>query len=202
MIVLKRICFLILIGATLWSCGKKDAAGPGAEAVPEESTEEETENAAPDFSTWIPYASDEGGFSVKAPTVFVKNYEKTPTDGGDIQIIRFVSQTDFHHIYLIVINQIPEALLAGRDPNEMLQGTREGAVSQFQGTIVSERQMTLQGHAGLEIVLTGRSEGMDVEVTIRFFLVKNNLFHIYVINRKGFEDPASAQYFLDSFAFK
>lgn len=183
-----QVCILILIVLMAAACSKEEASGPSAAAKPSKS-----------FGAWIPYASEEGGFSVFTPSLFRTSTESTPTDAGDIQFIRYTAQPDSRHIYLIVISQMPEALLAGRDPRQMLQGAREGVIGQFQGTISSERQIVLDGNAGLEMKLNGSSQGMSVSVVSRVFLVKSRMIQIYAIAEKGYEDPAAFQYFLDSF---
>ncbi len=191
------VCLPVLIGLTAWACGKSDAPAPGGTAASTIAAK-----PAPNFSGWIPYTSDEAGFSVLTPAVFAPNSETTPTDAGDIRFQRFTAQPDFHHIYIIVVSRMPEALVAGRNPVELLQGAREGVIGQFQGTVTSERQMILDGRPGLEIKVTGTSQGMSVTVVSRVYLARNSLYQAYVIAEKGYEDDASDRHFLDSFKLK
>jgi hypothetical protein len=188
------VCLLAALGWSAWGCAKKETEGP--RASPGDSPK------SADLSGWIPFSSDEGGFSVMTPAMFNQNTESTPTDAGEIRFLRFTARPDFHHVYIIVVNRMPEALLAGRNPTELLQGTREGIIGQFQGRVSEERQMTQDGKAGLEIKLTGTSQGMSVSVVSRIILAGNGFTQLYVISDYGFEDENASRYFLDSFRLK
>lgn len=198
--VLGIACLLAAAGWTGFGCGKGEEPSPQStsSAVPAGGPADK----ASDFSGWIPYSSDEGRFSVLTPTVFNQNTETTPTDAGDIRFLRFTAQPDFRRINIIVVSLMPEALIAGRNPMGLLQGTREGVIGQFQGTVNAERQMTLDGKAGLEMKLSGISQGMSVSVLSRVFLSGSSLYQLYAICEKGHEDEAAARHFLDSFKLK
>ncbi len=191
---------LILAGGTAWACKKGEAPDP--RAAISTGANERTAPKTADFSGWIPFSSEEAGFFVRTPVIFSQNTEVTPTDAGEIRLLRFTAQPDFRRLHLIVVNRMPEALLLGRNPVELLQGAREGILAQFSGTVVSERQMVLDGNAGLELKLTGTSQGLSVSVVSRVLLAGTSLYQLYVIAEKGYEDEAAVRYFLDSFQLK
>ncbi|MCJ7613097.1 MAG: hypothetical protein MUP19_12640 [Candidatus Aminicenantes bacterium] len=114
---------------------------------------------------------------------------------------QYIAQPNFRHIYIIVFSDMPEALITG-NPQEQMRGAREGIINQFQGTITQEKDITLDGNSGLETTMTGSSQGMNVTLKVRFYLVKNRLFQVYALSEQGYEDPAAMDKYLDSFKLK
>jgi hypothetical protein len=192
------IIFLSLILIVLPSCKKSDEAKSEGGA----STAAESKKSSENFDTWTLFTSEESGFSILTPRTFSKTIDKTPTEAGEISYTQFMAQPNYRHIYIVVTSDMPENLIAGKDPQKLLEGGREGVVNQFQGTVTQEKAISLDGNPGLESIMTGATQGMNVLVKVRFYLVKNRLYQVYAMAEKGYEDMVAFDKYLDSFKLK
>jgi len=95
-----------------------------------------------------------------------------------------------------------EALVKGKDPEVLIRGGAKGFVSHLNGTGTSEKMISLGDSKGMELVLTGSSQGVPLFAKGRFYLVRNKMYQICVVAEKGKEDLIAIDKFLDSFKVK
>lgn len=197
--ILLSLAFLALI-----SCG-----GPGenTSASKDEAAAENTPSAAKAspaadrFSEWVEYSSEPHGFSILAPQSFDVSRDTTQTVAGDIELTTYLAELG-KAAYGVVCNDFPEGLVEGKDPAILIKGGIQGFVNQFGGRLSGERYLSLNGHSGLEIALTGSTQGVDIFAKGRFYLVGTRMYQVTVIAEKGSEDMAAIDAYLGSFKLK
>lgn len=157
--------------------------------------------AAP-VETWVTYAPDGEGFEILAPQAFECTTQQVPTEVGDITAVSCLAQPSEQRMYILVRSDMPEALVAGKDPLELVQGARDGLVRQYSGYVDAEKPVALGDYKGLETGMQGTFQGTRFYIKARFFLVKNRLYQLYVVCQHGFEGAADYGKYLDSFKLK
>ncbi len=189
--------FLVLLAV---ACGRsgEDQATPAADITPPETAAP----VVPDrFSGWLEYGSDLHGFSIFTPKSFDVSRDTTQTAAGEIELTTYLAEMG-QAAYGVVCNDFPTELVEGKDPNILLKGGSQGFVGQFAGIVTGERLLTLDGHTGLEVALTGATQGVDIFAKGRFYLVGLRMYQVTVIAEKGSEDLEAIDRFLGSFRLK
>jgi hypothetical protein len=98
--------------------------------------------------------------------------------------------------YMVAFNDYPEDMVAGNDPDTMLDGARDGAVSNVSGTLDSEERITINDFPGRYLVVS--VEGG--RVYLRIYIVNNRLYQAMVVNPdSGGISMGEITDFLDSF---
>lgn len=148
---------------------------------------------APTLKDWFEYRSDEGGFIVRLPAEPKVTTQSTATAAGPIELTMALAETD-HCAAVVSFNDIPIAAMS--DPDTLLQGGRDGVVKKLNGTIVSERPVTLDDYPGLEFVLeTSKSQ----TYMIRIYIVNDRLYQLLFLSSKSRIDQFDVQGFFESF---
>jgi hypothetical protein len=196
---------LISLGTMfILSCNRsgQDQAAPSAETKTKAAAAETTApTAAERFAGWVEYGSQPHRFTIMTPKSFVVSRDTTQTPAGDIELVTYLAELG-PAAYGVVCNDFPQDFVAGKDPNAILQGGSKGFNSQFNGTVTGEQLLTLNGHSGLEITLTGATQGVEIFAKGRFYLVGNRMYQIMVIAEKGKGDLEAIDKFLGSFKLK
>jgi|GEM_PF-5952160 len=189
-VVLGLTAVLAVLLAASASCKKK--------AEPEPVT---TSPAAP-VETWVTYAPEGESFEILTPQAFECTTQQVPTEAGDIAAVSCLAQPSEQRMYIFVRSDMPEALVAGKDPLELVKGARDGLVRQYSAYVDVEKPGALGEAKGLEIGMQGAFKGTNFYIKARFFLVKNRLYQLYVVCQRGFEGAADFGKYLDSFKLK
>lgn len=93
----------------------------------------------------------------------------------------------------------PLHMMRGANIEMMLDGARDGAVRNVNGTLVSENQINVQGNSGREIHAT-IPQG---DLRARFFIVGNRMYMLMAIEGRGESIPeADRTRFFDSFQLR
>ena len=142
------------------------------------------------------FTSQAGGFSAAFPEDPQEDVQTLPTDVGEIEV-HFLSLERENAVYMIVYSDYPTDVVAQSDPESMLNGARDGAVSNVQGTLVSEEKITIDDHPGRGLKITSS----DGEATIysNVYLVNNRLYQIMVVIPSSTNLSNEASNFLNSF---
>jgi hypothetical protein len=146
------------------------------------------------------FKSEAGGFTVMTPVEMQESTQDVETQSGKLTLYLFMGQLDATGYYITYSDYPPEIVHPDRLEN-MLDGSRDGAVANFNGKLVSETRITLAGHPGRELVITGRppSGGPGSTLKGRMFMVKNRLYQVMVMAPKGQAGAKEADAFLQSF---
>lgn len=137
-------------------------------------------------SEWIVVSPGDGASSISMPGTPSEETQSVQTPAGDIDVHTFVFEQK-EVAYSIIYSDFPDALIAARDTEKMLDGARDGAISSVKGTLKAETKITLEEFPGREVKI----EAPDGKHTVisRVYLVGNRLYQVAVAMPK--EDPSS-----------
>ena len=140
----------------------------------------------------------EDGITIEMPGKPNKQSQDIPTASGKAtgQMLTLDKGSE---AYILAYHDFPAAVAnLNIDPKVLLKGASEGAVNNIDGKVVSQRDITVGGNPGTEIVGSGTKEGKDVEFTIRMYWAKPRLIQTLYLAEKGKTNKTNAAKFLDS----
>ncbi len=193
---------LLLLAALVAACGG-GAATPATPAAPAEPT------ATPDpLAGWVTFTASDGSFSVRLPEEPKIEEQVVPTEAGDIQISMYLVE-DNNSAIILSHNEFPaaitEAIAAGDETliQGMLDGGRDGAVSNVAGTLQEEKQITIDGFPGREFTFAIDSSasptGKAITGIARVILTNDRLYQLISLTAADETNPPLVQAFFDSF---
>jgi hypothetical protein len=131
---------------------------------------------------WKTLTSEKGAFTISMPGTPTESQQTYDTDAGPVTATLYMLELDGGNVaYLAGFNDFDKKQVAGKDPQDMLDGARDGAVANVQGTLVKETKITLDGNPGREILVQAPG---DMLVYARVYLVKNRLLQALVVMPK------------------
>lgn len=149
-------------------------------------------------SPWKDFHSKQGGFSVSMPGTPVEKRQAFHTQAGPVEAHFFTVEADRGSlVYMVVYGDYPEALMAANDREMLLDAARDGAVGNIQGTLVSERTVSLGGHPGRELQVLS-SDGR-LALRMRIYLANNRQYQVVAVTPKETRSTEDRDRFLDSF---
>ena len=136
------------------------------------------------------YASE--GFRASFPSAPDLQKRDVPTDAGSFQLRSYVAQDGAYALFVGVCDF--GAQVNGRDPDTMLQGAKQGALTNSNSHLLSENRLTLGIYHGLQF----EAESSEAHFSARIYMVGDTLYQTLVISPLGsiYADKAR---FLDSF---
>lgn len=144
------------------------------------------------------FSDQNGKFSVMTPVSLKETVQAVDTAVGSVDIHLFIGEKG-NSAYMVGYSDYPAEIIEQSDPAAMLDGARDGAVSNISGTLISETAITLDGNPGRELVITAKVDDSDADVKARIYMVGNRLYQVLVIGVKGEVTPEDADAFLQSF---
>lgn len=141
---------------------------------------------------WAKFSPEGGNFSITmpgSPKVEVEN--KIGTFGPYTSNI--FSETKSGTLYLIGWTDYPGNVTL--DVQGEIKATRDNFLKSVHGTLISEKEISLDGHPGLEFTAEMDSK---LYVVSRIYIVGNRPYQILAVTRK-YEDQTKANRFLWSF---
>jgi len=143
--------------------------------------------------------SEDGGFEIQTPITLKEESQSTPTAAGNIMLHMYTGETN-DRAYVVGYADYPAALVKMNDPQKLLDGARDGNIGSFQGKIVEEKKITIDGFPGRELTVDARLKNtIDANMRARFYIVNNRLYQIMVIGEKGKISTTDMDSFLQSF---
>ena len=153
--------------------------------------------------TWPEFTSETGGFAVKLPSTPVEEVQTIPSEAGDLNLYIYMVEEE-NAAMGVMFNELPEIITSSADDEliqSMLDGGRDGAVGNMGGNLVSEEEISIDGHPGRHIVFNipdavfpGGGEGVA-----RIYYVDGNLYQVMLLGVKDAYPPEMVEMFLDSF---
>lgn len=147
------------------------------------------------------FTSDDGKFSIQIPDGYSEpELQSSDVDSeiGDIKL----------HLYMSV-NTEGVCLIGYSDINmeitddlksDMLEGAKEGAISNMGATLQSEEDISIDGHPGRSIRFTTESEGIPMRGRIDYYMVDNRLYQVgFIETGNNSMDRANVQNYFKSF---
>lgn len=148
---------------------------------------------------WLNFESESGRFSVLFPGAPDEQVESVQTAIGVIETQFFmVTQRDL--AYSVNLADYPPEMIAAGDTQQMLDGARDGAVSNVNGELLEEKELTLGGYPGRELKVRVEEEGIVVRA--RIYLVNERLYVIQAMSKERLASSEDIDKFLDSFELK
>lgn len=140
----------------------------------------------------------EGDLSVEMPGKPTKQSKDIPTPAGKAtgQMLTLDKGAE---AYVLAFHEFPAAVAnLNIDPKVLLKGASDNAVKNIAGKVTSQRDVSVSGHPGTELIGEGSKDGKDIEFTIRMYWAKPRLIQTLYINEKGKGDKSDAMKFHDS----
>ena len=145
------------------------------------------------------FKSAAGRFSVMSPLVLKETTQSIDTTtAGKITFYVFWGKQGDREC-AVSYGDYPESIIQKISPQVILDGARNGMVSNINGKLISETKIALEGNPGRELlidVLAGK--GQEMTLKTRIFLVKNRLFQIMWLAPKGRASIIEMDAFLQS----
>jgi len=151
-------------------------------------------------SAWKEFSTAVGGFSILMPGTPQEQKQSLDSEIGPIDYYTFSSE-DRASAYVVGYADYPADLIRQADPDAMLDGARDGAVSNVKGKLVNEREMSLRDYPGKELEIEAPIGGVSQNGTIitRLYLVDQRLYQLITVTPQGRDSSEDVQKFLDSF---
>jgi hypothetical protein len=154
-----------------------------------------------EVTTWKEFESKEGGFSVQMPGPPAEKRQTFNTQVGSVDARFFTVEADRgSSVFMVVYGDYPEALMATEDRNILLDAARDGAVGNIQGTLLSERAISIGDHPGRELQV--QSSDGKLALQIRIYLVRNRQYQVVMVSPKSTPSTADRDRFFNSFKLK
>jgi hypothetical protein len=200
---LVTIVSLLMLAALLAACGGGATEPAAAPAAPAEPT------APPDpLDGWITFTAPDGSFTVRMPAEPEAQTETVPTEAGDIEMAMYLTEGD-DRMVMLSHNGFPpmiaDVIASGDDATiqSLLDGGRDGAVSNVGGALQDEKQITVAGFPGREFSFTVDSgaspTGEAITGIARVILATDRLYQLISLTTADETDPALVQAFFESF---
>ena len=145
-----------------------------------------------------PFVSTAGRFSVTSPGRIVESQQAVQTAAGEITMHLFMYETSTS-ARLVGYADYDKELVGRVDPEELLNGTRDGAVGNVNGTLQKETSISIDGFPGRDLEFSAIIEAKFVSARARIYLVENRLYQVLALEESstGVSDEMIA--FIDSF---
>ena len=140
----------------------------------------------------------EDGITIEMPGKPTKQAQSVPTASGNATG-QMLTVDKGAEAYILGYHDFPASVAAANIyPQVLLKGAGEGATRSVDGNVTSQRDVTVGGHPGTELIGSGRKEGKDIEFTIRIYWAKPRLVQTIYVAEKGKANKENATKFLDS----
>ena len=141
---------------------------------------------------WKTYSYPADGFSASYPSAPNLQKQNVPTDAGSFELRAYLAQEGEAALFVGVCDY--GSAVAGRSSDTVLEGAKEGAVSNVKGRLISEKKITLGTYPGVEF----EAENSTTHFSARVYLVGTTLYQTLTAAPLGQPYPGTTR-FLDSF---
>ncbi|HWS98909.1 MAG TPA: hypothetical protein VN256_01460 [Pyrinomonadaceae bacterium] len=183
-------------GQTGISAGTTPGATPGTTP----RTTPGTTPSTPSTPTSTPPGSWEtvngDGFTISMPGTPSHDDDTVASAAGPLPI-HLYTLSEGYEGFIAGYTEYPDFIFSSAKPDDLMDSAANGAISNIQGEITSQRSITLDGNPGREIV--GTSPSKNIAFTVRIYLVKPRMYMIlYTQYGKDKAVSVSGERFLDS----
>lgn len=143
---------------------------------------------------WAEFRPQGVGYALEMPGEWTITEETENTKVGPLQV--HIATVDLgSHVYMTMYAEYPKAAIAGQPVTPILDGARDGAVSQSHGSLRTEQRILVSNYPGREIIVDGPQ---GVVLIDKFFLLDNKLVQAMLAGPRGLETEPGSKKFLDS----
>jgi hypothetical protein len=132
-----------------------------------------------DFSGLKQFNSPDNSFTVMLPKAVKEEKQTVNTQIGPIEFLSYNAKAK-HQEFGVAYSDYPASYITTTDPVTLLDGSRDGAVRNIQGNLLSETIINIKGHPGRELRIEGPQKMI---LKSRIYLVGNRLFQIMAISK-------------------
>lgn len=151
-----------------------------------------TQTPAGPAPSWKTYSYPADGFSASFAFEPAEQKKNVPTDAGTFELRSYIAQEGEAAMFVGICDY--GAAVSGRVPATVLQGAKNGALSNTNSHLLSEKSITLGIYPGIEF----EAENDTMHFTARVYLVGATLYQTLTAAPLG-KPYAGAARFLDSF---
>jgi hypothetical protein len=145
--------------------------------------------AAPD---WKPYPYPADGFTALFPSSPEAEKQNVATDGGTFEMHTYTAESNSAALIIAVCDY--GSTIAGKSPEDILNGAEKGAIQNIKGVPGSNQKIALGSNPGLAFEASNDS----AHISARMYLVGNILYQTLVVTPLKTNFPDTAKFF-DSF---
>ncbi|MBE2246414.1 MAG: hypothetical protein IAE67_04100 [Candidatus Competibacteraceae bacterium] len=183
----KQFVFAIVL-----SCSLLLAAGCGKKASDNTTSDNSSTTTSENVNK---FTTEEGNFKIAFPGEPTISNEKVPTEVGDIDMHMYMYEKGYDEAYMVAFSDYPKELVDAGDKGEMLQGSKEGVVSNISAKLEDEKKIEIDGHPGLFF----KAKGPQFATVYKLFMVNNRLYQVGILRASDYPSDADTKSFLDSF---
>jgi hypothetical protein len=145
---------------------------------------------------WKAYTAPDHAFLIELPGEPKIDTIQAPWEGGGTVTINAITATPTSHTSYSC-DYTERDHLGTESSDKVLESARDGSLRKIQGTVLSQRRITLQGHPGLEMQVSARGDSLVDE---RLLVVGDRLYMIIAVATiKQDREPKTIQRVFDSF---
>ncbi len=146
-------------------------------------------------SSWETITED--GFTLSMPGKPSKSDDTVPSAAGPLAL-RMYTLSEGYEGYITGYTEYPDMVFTASEPEDLMDGAQRGAITNVQGEVTSQRQITVNGHPGREII--GVSPSKNIGFTARVILARPRMYMlVYTQYDKSKPMSADGKRFMDSF---
>ncbi|HEX5706554.1 MAG TPA: hypothetical protein VFX96_04625 [Pyrinomonadaceae bacterium] len=137
-----------------------------------------------------------GGMSIDMPGKPSRQTQTVQSAGGPVEV-HLIGIDRGSEGFMVSHNEFPAVIAnALTDTKTLLDAGRDGALKNADGKLISERDLTLGGHPGREVV--GEVPSKKTAFTLRVYWVKPHLYQVIYLHPQASAVTADGRKFLDS----
>jgi hypothetical protein len=145
---------------------------------------------------WQTYTSPDGSFSVQLPDKPSIQSTQVPLEGGGTTAVNVITAAPTDHT-TYMFTYVEHENIGQKSPDQTLDSAREGGLRKIQGTVLTQKRITVQGYPGLDVQARARGNSL---ADLRIVAVGNRLVMIMALATVGHDrEPKTVQRVLDSF---
>jgi len=186
-----KLLSLLLIAALFMSCGGNKT---NLDALNKLDSISNTLNESSSISK---YTNEDGNFKIAFPGAPTLASENIPTEVGDIEMKSFTYEKSVTEAYMLAYSDYPSEIVKQSDPETLLKGAKEGALSSQQATMETEKKITIDGNPGYYFTAVKDSYYMCYKI----FLKENRLYQILMLRDGAYPSKEAIDEFMGSFEF-
>lgn len=142
--------------------------------------------------TWKSYSYPVDGFTASYPSEPDLQKKDVPTDAGTFELRSYIGTDGDVAMFVGICDYGSKT--EGKDPDDLLQGAKNGALQNSNSHLLSESKITLGIYHGL----TFEAESDQAHFSARIYMVGSTLYQTLVVSPLG-KPYANTTRFLDSF---
>ena len=127
---------------------------------------------------WQTYTSPDGNFSVELPGKPGVESAQAPVEGGGMLPITIIS-TQPNAATAYMCSYVENENLASKSADDILNAARDGGLAKIQGTVKSEKRLTIQDYPALTVQANARGNSLaDIQIVV----AGKRLYMLMVVN--------------------